>query len=400
MAGGRKLLGVVYRKELIDSLRDRRALISMIAVPLVVMPLLLIGMDGLSVKLVERAFLEVHTVMVIGGEQAPEIVDRIQLMDTFRLEDSKENFREKIADKKVQAVLRVPETFAEKMSRGEMAEITIYTYGGESRSAAAAGRLERLLEEIKAETVRKRLRGEGISPEILEPFEVSRENVAPPARVTGALIGGILPYVLIMLCITGAVYPAMDLTAGEKERGTMETLLSSPVSRTTLVLGKFLVVLTFSSLTALLAVSALGGTFWLAVSQLQPADALLELAINPLAIAGFFILLLPVAALFSALLLMFSLFARTFREAQTYVSPLMIVAILPVAIGLMPGVELTPAFALVPVLNISLIGRDILSGIYDWGYLATILASSIAYAALALWGAVRLFHKEAVVFRG
>jgi sodium transport system permease protein len=372
----------------------------MIVVPLVLMPLLLLGIGGLGFTLAERADAEVVDVMVLGGETMPDLLQRMDNLATVRLIAPSDDYRQRIADKQLQAVLKLPGNFAEALVEGKALALTIYTYDGEPRSATAVRRLELFLEDFRIAMARERLRREGLPETLVEPFQIKRENVAPPERVTGALLGGLLPYILIMLCITGAIYPAMDLTAGEKERGTMETLLSSPVSRTTLVLGKFLVVFTFSAVTALLAIAALGGSFWVAVSFLQATGALIELALSPMAIVGFFILLLPVAALFSAILLALSLFARTFREAQTYVSPLMILAVLPAGVALMPGVELTSAVVLVPVLNISLIGRDLLSGIYDWGYILAILLSSSLYAALALWLAVRLFHREEVVFRG
>lgn len=401
MANRRKrAFGVVYRKELLDSLRDRRALLSMIVVPLVLMPLLLVGIGGLGFTLAERAHVQVVDVMVLGGERVPELLQGIDNLPTVRLVAPSDDYRQLIGDKKLQAAVQLPLNFAESLAAGEVSKLTIYTYEGEPKSATAVRRIESFLEEVRTNTARERLRREGLPETLIDAFQFNRENVAPPERVTGALLGGLLPYILIMLCITGAIYPAIDLTAGEKERGTMETLLSSPVSRTTLVLGKFLVILTFSSVTALLAVAALGGTLWVAVSFLQSTGALFELALSPLAILGFFLLLLPVAALFSALLLALSLFARTFREAQTYVSPLLIIAVLPAGIALMPGVELTAAVVLIPVLNISLIGRDLLSGIYDWGYISAILISSSFYAALALWAAVKLFHREEVVFRG
>lgn len=399
MTRRRSLLGVVYRKELLDSLRDRRALISAIVVPLVVIPLLLLGMGGLTMKLTERAREDVHDVMVLGEEHAPDLVEALEELETIRLVEETENFAELIAAKELQAAVRVPEDLEQRIERGETAEITIYTYTGEGRSSAAAGRVEQVLQALEREIVRERLAARGLEESVLEPFQLDRRNVAPPEKVTGALLGGLLPYILIVLCLTGAIYPAIDLTAGEKERGTMETLLSSPVPRRTLVLGKFLVVLTFSVVTALLAVSALGGTVWLAISQLNATGQIQELSLNLLSVVGFFILLLPMAALFSALLLALSLFARTFREAQTYVSPLMIAAILPAGVALMPGVELTPPLALVPVLNISLIGRDLLSGIYEWGYISLILLSSTLYAGCALWVAVKLFEKESVIFR-
>ena len=95
----------------------------------------------------------------------------------------------------------------------------------------------------------------------MKPFEVRTENVAPPEKVGGNMIGGLIPYLFIILCFTGAMYPAMDLTAGEKERGTMETILCSPVARTDLVLGKFLVVLTASLTAALISMISMGLTF-------------------------------------------------------------------------------------------------------------------------------------------
>ena len=109
--------------------------------------------------------------------------------------------------------------------------------------------------------MQERLESRGVPVEVLKPFTIQRQNVAPPAKVTGSLLGGILPYIIIMLCLTGAMYPALDVTAGEKERGTMETILCCPVGRTELVLGKFLMVLTASLGTVLLSLLSMGATF-------------------------------------------------------------------------------------------------------------------------------------------
>lgn len=399
MKKARNALGVVYRKELLDSLRDRRALISMIAVPLLVIPLLMIAIGGFTVKMSERAEEAVYTVSVIGGEAAPAAVAAVSAVGTLRLVDPGEDVRAAIVNGYVQAALLVPEDFEERIARGESAGFTILTYAGEPRSALAAGRIQAALNELREEIVRERLEEAGLEEQLLRPFTVEMTNVAPPEKVTGALLGGLLPYLLIVLSMTGAIYPAMDLTAGEKERGTMETLLSSPISRLTLVLGKFFVVMTFSILTALLALAALTGSFWFAFSRLPGAGSLGELALSPGPLAALFLLLLPMAALFSALLLAVGVFARTFREAQTYVSPLLLIAILPSAGALMPGMELTPLSAVTPVLNISLIGRDLMIGMHEWKWIGLILISSTVYAGIALAVAVKLFRKESVIFR-
>ena len=138
-----------------------------------------------------------------------------------------------------------------------------------------------------------------------------------------------LPYIIIMLCLTGAMYPALDLTAGEKERGTMETILCCPVGRTDLVLGKFLMVLTASLGTVLLSLLSMGATFHFARRAMAgslPREALQTAATIDLGgVAGVFLMLLPVAVMFSALLLMVGLFSKSFREAQSYCGPLMLV---------------------------------------------------------------------------
>ena len=213
-----------------------------------------------------------------------------------------------------------------------------------------------------------------------------------------------IPYFVILLCLTGAMYPAMDLTAGEKERGTIETLLCSPVSRTHLVLGKFLMVLTASIVTALLSIASMAVSFDVGKKMLLAftggaASPALQITITGKAIAAIFLVVLPLAVFFSAALLAISIFAKSFKEAQSYISPLMIAVVLPAVAALLPGVELTPALALVPVLNTSLVGKEIVTGTYHWNLIALIFLSSSAYAGVAIAIAVKLFQREDVLFR-
>jgi sodium transport system permease protein len=199
------------------------------------------------------------------------------------------------------------------------------------------------------------------------------------------------------------MYPAMDLTVGEKERGTIETILCSPISRTSLVLGKFLMVLTASLSTAALAIASMGLTLAAAgkmvggVSQIRTMG--FQFHVTPAAVIWVFIMVVPLAVLFSAALLAISLFAKSFKEAQSYLSPLTIVVFAPAIVAILPGVELNAALSLVPILNTSLVCKEIVSGTYHWGFIALIFASSCIYAAVALWVAIRLFQREDVLFR-
>jgi sodium transport system permease protein len=277
-------------------------------------------------------------------------------------------------------------------------------YQGELKSGFGANRLEKFFRDLRDRAIRERLEAKHLPENMVRPFDIKQQNVASPEKVGGALIGGLVPYFIILLCLTGAMYPAMDLTAGEKERGTIETILCSPVSRTHLVLGKFLMVLTASVATGVLSVISMVASFGAGKKLLQgvangAADTILQITVTGKAVISVFTMVLPLAVLFSAALLAIALFAKSYKEAQSYISPLMIVVVLPAVAAVLPGVELNTALALVPVLNTSLISKEIMTGTYHWKYIALIFASSCIYAAGAIAIAVKLFQREDVLFR-
>ena len=394
---------IIYRKELRDALRDRRTLISSIVVPTLLMPLLLFGVGRLMQRAVAEAREEVPTVAVLGGEGAPALLARLSGDARVRLVPVPADWREAIAAKRLRAVLEVPERLEERLRAGEASPaVRIFHYQGELKSENGARVTERIVAEHRERVVTERLAARGLGPEAVRPFEVRRENVAPPEKVGGNLFGGLVPYFIILLCFTGAIYPAMDITAGEKERGTMETLLCSPVARVDIVLGKFFLVLTGSLASMFFVVASMAGSALLGGVMLFGAAALTAgglPTIDPLGLAGVFAMVLPVAVLFSAVALTVSLFAKSYKEAQSYLGPLIVVVLVPGMIAALPGTELTARTALIPLLNLSLVCKEMLSGSWPWGYIALIFASSSLYAAGALALAVRMFNREAVLFR-
>jgi sodium transport system permease protein len=407
---------IIYRKELRDALRDRRTLISSIVVPTLLMPLLLFGVGKVMQRAVTEAREEVPAVAVLGGSGAPELLARLTGDARVRLVPVPADWREAIAAKRLRVVVEVPERLEERLRSGETAPaVRIFHYQGELKSENGARVTERIVAEHRERVVTERLAARGLGPEAVRPFEVRRENVAPPEKVGGNLFGGLVPYFIILLCFTGAIYPAMDITAGEKERGTMETLLCSPVARLDLVLGKFLLVLTGSLASMVFVVASMagsalvGGAVFLgsagsaAAGGLPPGAAAAGLGslptIDPLGLVGVFAMVLPVAVLFSAVALTVSLFAKSYKEAQSYLGPLIIVVLLPGMIAALPGTELTARTALIPLLNLSLVCKEMLSGSWPWGYIALIFGSSSLYAAGALALAVKMFNREDVLFR-
>jgi sodium transport system permease protein len=317
-------IGIVYRKELVDSLRDRRTLISMIVVPLLVMPLLTIGMGVLSIALFGVAMREVPQVMVLGGQDSPGVMAELNKMKDLRIVPTMPDYAEEISDKKIRAAVEIPQGFEAKLAAGESSTVKIYMYEGELKSGFGANRLQKFFRELRDRSIREHLLARNLPENLAHPFDILETNVAPPEKVGGAVLGGLLPYFVILLCLTGAMYPAMDLTAGEKERGTIETLLCSPVSRTHLVIGKFLMVLTASIATAILAIASMALSFGAGKQMLLSItkgalDPALQITITLKGLISIFFVVLPLAVFFSAALLALSLFAKSFKEAPSYI---------------------------------------------------------------------------------
>jgi len=398
-----RAIRIVYGKELRDSLRDRRTIISMIVVPVLAIPLLMFGVGTLVFKTVTKARQEIPHVMIIGGENSPKVLSALRAAKSLQIVPATADFTNQIVEKRVRAVVKLPPDFDAAIALGEQAEVEIYEYQGEIKSGFAAGNLNAFFQNLRDVTVRERLESRGVPVEVLKPFTIQRQNVAPPAKVAGSLLGGMLPYIIIILCMTGAMYPAIDLTAGEKERGTMETILCCPVGRTELVLGKFLMVLTASVGTVVLSLLSMGATFQFAKRVLAgsaPREVLQTVAtIDIGGLAGVFLMLLPVAVMLSAALLMVGLFSKSFREAQSYCGPLMLVVIVPAIAGMLPGMELNASLAVVPLLNVSLVCKEMISGTWHWNYILLIFGSACLYATAALAAAVWMFHREEVLFR-
>jgi sodium transport system permease protein len=404
----------VYLKELKDSLRDRRTLISTIVIPTLVMPVMFFGVGKVMSSVITKAREDIPTVAVLGGEDSPGVVRKLKESNKLRVVATPADWKQAIGDKRLRVAVELPERFEAGLKAGGAPLVKVFNYQGELKSENGARVVEQFLGELREQTVSELLAGRDLPKTYARPFEFRRENVAPPEKVGGNLFGGFVPYIIIILCFTGAMYPAMDLTAGEKERGTMETLLCSPVARVDIVLGKFLMVLTGSLSAMCFMLISMGATAAIAGSLMMgggpagkagagavQARATMEVMpmIDPLGLVGVLAMVAPVAVLFAAAAFTIALFAKSYKEAQSYLAPLMIVVIMPAVIGMLPGIDLNARLALVPLLNLSLVCKEMLSGVWHWDYIALIFASSCVYAAAALALAVRMFNREDVLFR-
>jgi sodium transport system permease protein len=396
-------VGIVYRKELTEALRDRRTLISTLLVPLLLFPVLTAGLGAAIASLIGKAKEEIPEVMIIGGSDSPEVVAGLQKLSKIKIVPTTPNYKEQIANKEVRAAVDIPLNFQSDLAAQKAATVKIYIYGGEMKSAFAADRIEEYLKNFRDGVVKDRLAAKNLPTTVLTPFDIKQQNVAPPEKVGATAFGGVIGYMVILLCFTGGMYPGIDLTAGEKERGTMETILSSPISRMHLVLGKFLLVLTASLVTAALSVTSMGISFAVlghlhAFDQAGNDAAQLQMHIGLATVLSVFVMVLPLAVLFSALIMTIALFAKSYKEAQSYITPIMMLVIIPAVAAMLP-VDLNAKLALVPILNASLLCKELVTGTYHWNYIAIIFFSTCVYAAAALFLAVKMFQREEVLFR-
>ena len=398
-------VGFVYRKELTEWLRDRRTLISTVIVPLLLFPLLMVGFAVLAGSLVQKAKKETTKIMILGGEDSPKVLEQLRAIKDTEIVPASTDWKEQISNKEIRAAVALPEKFQASLESGEARQVMIYFYMGDLKSSFGADRVEKSLQKYSDRIIKERLAARNVPETILNPFSVKQENVAPPEKVSGAALGGMIGYMVILLCMTGGMYPAIDLTAGEKERGTMETILTSPISRLHLVLGKFLLVLTASLTTAALSVASMGGSFYglgkiLASRGAKSADiSAFQLKIGFGSTTAIFLLALPTAVFFAATMLTIALFAKTNKEAQSYLMPMTFLVIIPAVAAMLPGVELTPKLAVIPILSTSLLIKEIVAGTYHWNYIALIFLSTCVYAAVAIFLAVKMFQRESVLFR-
>ena len=409
----------VYLKELKDSLRDRRTLISTIVIPTVAMPILFFGFIGFARKMEQKNRAQASAVMILGVPADSPVIARLKevkdedgKMALFRVVPAAKDYEQQISDKQIRAAVDLPANFEEAVKDGEPFTVSIYNYQGEQASGLASRRLEDFFGKLREKTIESRLTARNLPATLVKPFDVKRKNVAPPEKVGGNIFGGMIPYMIIILCFTGAMYPAIDLTAGEKERGTMETLLCSPLHRINIVFGKFFLVVSASVATILFSLLSMGVSAVVGISYFAssgPAKAAAPRApaavagmmptIDPMGLIGVFAMVAPIAVMFAALLLTISLFAKSYKEAQSYVSPLIIVVLMPAMMGMLPGIELSTKTALIPILNISLACKEMLSGVWHWNYLALIFGSTCVYAGIALAACVKMFNREDVIFR-
>ncbi|MCD4848343.1 MAG: ABC transporter permease [Candidatus Aegiribacteria sp.] len=395
-----KTIMTIFRKELKDSLRDRRTIITMIIVPLLMFPVM-IGLTSRFIMSHEaKAQVRELKVGVFAGENAVEFVEmlheqeNILVFEQIHLEEG----QELIASDSLDAFIVFHEEFDRQVSELGQGEITFYLKGTEEREIEEY-RIMELLVEYEELLRTDRFDELNLDISIIETISVSKVNLATQKEQLADMVGGILPYMFILFCFMGSMYPSIDLAAGEKERGTLETLLTSPVNRLQILIGKFgVVVLTGISSAAVSLLGLYLGVRYVSSIPAEFVDMVMSI-LEPGSILVLLSLLLPLSVFFAGLLLSISFTAKSYKEAQSKIGPLFPVIIIPAFIGMMPGMNLNASTALIPILNVSLATRTIIAGQADISIMIIVYLSLAVYAGAALLLCSRTFSRESAILQ-
>lgn len=383
----------IYHKEMLEMVRDRRTLLSMVLVPIIAMPLLFKVANFFLSSSDEQAEREAMTIAVPESLTMPGLADALRTAG-FQLDPAADP-RASVTSKKAAAAV----VEASPASPGGAPVVRIYVDESRAASTKANDKLRLALDALKSEKVRQALAGSGVPASVLTPFTVARVDVAPKGKRGKSALGGMIGYIVILLMFSGCMYPALDMTAGEKERRTMEILVASPASRQEIVLGKILAASSAAFLTAVLNVLSLAYTFSSGMIGKNMRDSLEGMQVDAHVILLVLAAVLPTAVTAAAVMITISAFAKSFKEGQSYLTPLIMLVVFPAMIGMMPGMDANPKLMLLPVFNVSQLIKSVFSGeATATAYIVT-FASNLVYAAIAFVVAVRIFQREDVLFR-
>ncbi|MBI5092248.1 MAG: CPBP family intramembrane metalloprotease [Candidatus Hydrogenedentes bacterium] len=384
----------IFFKELLDTLRDKRTLIAMLGVPVVLYPALFIF--GAQAMVVQQDTLVKTPSRVVVQASDPQVVQWISGMPMIQLAEAKFPSESMFAGE-IDAIIVAQGNTSAMLQLGTPAKIDIQYDATEPASREAQRRLSKGLEKHFERLLNERIAARGLPADFALPLKIGSKDIAPPAKSTGTILGMILPMIMVVMLGVGAFYPAIDITAGEKERGTFETLLSTPTTKLEIVFGKFLTIFLLSLLTGVLNLASLTLTFAFQLTQIQDSIGAFEIHLPAATVALIFLLMAPLAFFISAAMMSIAVLARNFKEAQNFVTPFFAVIMFPSMFASLPGVKLTAAMQLAPIANVALLFKDLMTGKSDVQSVFVVLVSTAVYAVLALLFAAWVFQREEVI---
>ena len=413
-----RIVKTLIKKEMLDVLRDKKTVIMMLVVPVILYPLIFIGAMQLVLAITssmeeqnyriaieaedDGAFLHKLTEQgdkwkdkgnVTGSDEA-ENTDETSY--TITIVDSKS-----IDDYEVALESEEIDVYIRGMMQDNKLKYDVYYISSVTNSDYAMNIVMDVFDEYREELTQARIKDAGLDiHEILEPVLYENQDTASNEQFLGSLMGSILPFMLVLSLLMGTMYPAIDTTAGERERGTLETILTLPVTNRQLIVSKFLTVAIIGMISALFNIISMGGiaVYMYKILDMQVDVASFDMAKFYPAILVSILSIFAFSLFISAVTMCVTAFAKSYKEANNYITPLMLVVMFVGYIGFIPNIELTQTMAMIPVANICLLIKNMLVFKIDYMIIAVVLISNIAYAVFAILFLSKIYDSESILF--
>ena len=388
--------GIVFRKELVDSLRERRSVVSALVFGPLLGPILFVLLTSYAVNLQIDESEQPIEIPVLGGEGATNLMSHLfrrQIdVDRDRFADL-DALRDAVRTGDVEVGLVIDPEFGEALGAGEPARLWIVADTANNTARRSVSRLRSALAEYGAGIGTHRLALRGIDPDLAMPVAVLTDDVSTPSG-RAVLLLGMMTYFLLFSTLLGGTQVAIDTTAGERERGSLEPLLALAVSRSELVWGKIGVTFVFMAVSLAICVVS----FAIAVQFLPLAKIGMTANLNPLVCIGIYGTMLPFAALGAGVMTIVASYTKSFREAQTYTSIAMVVPPLPIILVILNPVQPSVPLMLVPSLSQHLLVTELVKGeMFDPVHLTVSVATTVAVGAACGLATVRRYRSEALL---
>ena len=387
---------IVLRKELLDAFRDRRMVVTALVIMPLAVPLLIAGMSSIGMKRQEEKLAGVLELPVIGREHAPNLVAWLGTYDV-RVVEPPADPDESVRRQEHEVVLRIDARFGEDWHAGQPAGVElIFDSSRPLQSGSTIGRVRGLLAGYSQQVGTLRLIARGIHPSVAQPLRIGERDVATPESRFD-LAQQMLPYLLLLLAFVGGMQLAIDATAGERERQSLEPLLATPASREAIIGGKILATAAFTLLSVVMTLLM----YRIAFALLPAGQVDASLAVSFGALGRLLLVILPVVLLGATVLTALAAFARSYREAQGYLPMLIFLPMLPTMYLMVAPVKTQAWMLAVPFLGQNQLILRILRGeSIGPGEWALNLGAGLVLVAAAWWLAARLYHREQLAASG
>ncbi len=386
----------IFKKEMREILRDKRMLFLVILMPFFIYPLVFLLMGKVGAGQEEKIQREKITLFVSGLPESHELLTLLSADSSLLLQARA--FDKVMLDSLPEAMgLEVPADFDEKIKSGQTAHAILYVDESDYVLNARKKNVQAMLSAYSDQLLSGRLASQSLSPAFVEPVKLQVNDISSRDDKLGRLLGTILPSLLLLLIFTGCIYIAIDITAGEKERRTLQTLYVTTASENAIIAGKFLAVASVGLSSAFMNVLSLLLGMQLQMGELGENPGWMSFSISGVSWLGLLLLIVLSTAFLAAISMVVSVLANSYKEAQSYITPLMMLVLLPIMVSQMPGLELSTKTAMIPMLNISLAMGSLLRSDYSYTMVALVLFMLLVYILLALWFAGRVFSNENIV---